>query len=458
MRRQRMNTHIGFGGHYHIVNHIGHVQVDDEPHHPDDSSVDSDLTNDDLSETSITDKVADFETARKIEETLARFPEARKRAEKAYVSKRSFNSHKSNPTENTPHNLFGRNDNFAQALSSVLKLCVEENANDKIDPSVSAASHPGTGTTVLPTLQQIVANATPAATSKTTTTMIGGGEAEGTESLSSDLEKLRHITIKVKNDEKHGRVRIKDVDVAKILSSARNGQPSITGDNRSLTSTPMFLESTPNRPKSAQSSFATTKRNSPRPSSSVRKLSISSQSTAQNKIIMHGEASTTVNTMITSSEQSPSIISTKGSQSTRRAVKFLDHELLKELDEKFNTDRFPSAAIPNNMKDNDKISPVQNEEEEFPVDVDEGEEIICTRNKMKQLSSKLQTYKVHNKPLTFALKEELNIQHANMSEIMQHLLDKSCNRLSDEKRYYRLLVHSNRISRDTNTTIGIDYI
>jgi hypothetical protein len=65
---------------------------------------------------------------------------------------------------------------------------------------------------------------------------------------------------------------------------------------------------------------------------------------------------------------------------------------------------------------------------------EEEDDIQATRQKMKQLGNKLQFYRSHKKPITFSIKEELNLQHANMNEIMEVLLEKSCNRLSDEKR------------------------
>jgi hypothetical protein len=299
MHRGRLKTHIGFGGHYHLVDHIGHVQLDDEPLETiiDNVSVDSDLTNDDqLSDTSISDRVSDFETARKIEETLAKFPEARKRAEKAYISKRSF----STKTESTPSNLFTRNDNFAQALSSVLKLCVEENAQEQIGPSVNAASHPGTGTTVLPTIHQ---QNHPAE----------NGNICG-DDLTPEIEKLRHTTIKAKIDERHGRIRVQHVDVSKILSANKDDQCK----------TRQVFNS--NRPKNDATSaiFSSSKKNFCRPTSAIRHVTANNLAAHRNQEFLDKNAVNKTTYPVT--QPSTPIISngSNASRSIRKEVKFVD--------------------------------------------------------------------------------------------------------------------------------------
>lgn len=341
-------THIGFGGHYQIVDHIGHVQVDDEYERNEERSVDSDLTSDDPSETSISEKVADFETARKIEETLARFPEARKRAEKAYVSKRSFTC--SQKVDNVPSSLFTRNDNFALALSSVLKLCVEESAGDTIDPSISAASHPGTGMTMLSDKVE------------------GNGFSESISGMS------RNTTV---NKTFIGNCHRTIDETTRYVKRTKEYSAASSGDNRSKNHSEVISTVVSSIPTKPTSSATSKSKRSPR---AVRKEVTFSDSPISNEFppqVSHRENGLTLN-----------------------------------------------ITQENGIVDNDCDD----------LAAADFEANSLARLKMKSLSNKLQSLKMQNLPISNILKAELNIQHANLNEIMQNLLEKSCNRLSDEKR------------------------
>lgn len=145
--RDRIMTHIGFGGHYQLRNHLKPViaeadlseDEDDQSQNDEDNVVDEEDEYD--VDVSISEHVADFETDRLIEQTLAKFPKAKQRAKDALISKRFF-SDQQQDASTTPDPNFGRRDHYPQALSSLLKVCVNSNDFDQFVPELPESTDP----------------------------------------------------------------------------------------------------------------------------------------------------------------------------------------------------------------------------------------------------------------------------------------------------------------------------